>query len=478
MSSVKKNYIYNLLYQVLLIITPLFTAPYISRRLGPQMIGIQSFYYSVVTYFVLFCMLGVLNFGNRSIAKVRNNRQELTKTFWTIYGFQFIRSIIITFIYFAYVLIFAREYFVIAIINGLYVIAALLDISWMFFGLEQFKITVTRNIIIKLLNVVCIFLFIKGPEDLWIYSLITVLSTLLSNGYLWFYLKRYVGWYRPKFSEIKNNIKPELILFIPAIAVSLYKVMDRIMLGIFSNEAQLGFFTSSESVINIPMSLITALGTVMLPRITNMIANGENEKIKEYIENSIFFVVMMSIAMTFGLAAIAPTFAPVFFGEEFSECSPIIIGLSITIIFISWANVIRTQYLIPRGKDKSYLISIVFGAIINLIINFLLIPKFEAIGAVVGTVCAEATVCIIQTMMVRKNLPIRKYILDNLIFILFGIIMFIGVRSVGSFFANKILRLLIEIVVGIIIYCGLISIYLIRIKQINIFYNFKIKEKL
>ncbi|ELC8416278.1 polysaccharide biosynthesis C-terminal domain-containing protein [Clostridium perfringens] len=461
---------------MLLIITPLITAPYISRNLGPKMIGIQSFCYSIVTYFVLFCMLGVLNFGNRSIAKVRDNREELTKTFWIIYGSQFIRSIIIMFMYFIYVLIFAKEYFVIAMINGIYIIAALLDISWMFFGLEQFKITVTRNVVIKILNVICIFIFIKGPQDLWKYSLITAVATFLSNGYLWFYLKRYIDWYKPTFSEMIANIKPELVLFVPAIAISLYKVMDRIMLGVFSNETQLGFFTSSESVVNIPMSLITALGIVMLPRITNMIANGDNKNIKKYIENSMIFVIMMSMAMTFGLSAIAPTFVPVFFGPKFLECGPIIIGLSITIIFISWANVIRTQYLIPKGKDKSYLVSIICGAVTNLIINFLLIPRFQAIGAVIGTICAEATVCIVQTLMVRKNLPIRKYMSDNVMFLLFGIIMFIGVRFVGSLFELCILRLVIEILTGGIIYCGLTLIYMIKIRKMNIFYIFKVKE--
>ncbi|MCF0260947.1 MAG: polysaccharide biosynthesis C-terminal domain-containing protein, partial [Erysipelotrichaceae bacterium] len=424
--------------------------------------------YSVATYFVMFIMLGVANYGNRSVARVKNDRKKLTKTFWTIYYFQFLRGLLVVFVYLLYVFFFAQKYIWIALINGIYVLSAMIDISWMFFGLELFKITVTRNVVIRLANVLCIFAFVKQQNDLWIYSLIVVMSSFLSTGYLWFYLKNYVDWYKPTIKEIIPHIKPELILFIPVIAISLYKVMDRIMLGSMSTDTQLGFYTQAESVINIPMGLITALGTVMLPRISHMLANGEDEKTKEYIENSMFVVTMMNCAMAFGLAAIAPVFTPVFFGEKFAECSNIIIGLSITIIFISWANIVRTQYLIPRGRDKSFLISVVTGAFVNLVLNTLLIPKLAAMGAVIGTVCAEASVCFIQIFMVRKELPILLYVRKNLGFILIGLIMFISVRVVGTFDITPFLKLLAEIGAGAVVYIGLTLLFLYFTNRFNL----------
>ena len=458
-TSVQKNYLYNAMYQLLLIIAPLITTPYVSRRLGPDMLGIQFYYYSIATYFLLFIMLGVNNYGNRSAAQIKDDKEKLSYTFWSIYGSQFLRAIVVSGIYYGYVFLFSQDYMGIALINGLYVISGFFDITWFFFGLEQFKITVTRNIILKLINIICLFIFIHEPADIWKYSLIIVIITIASNAYLWMYLRKIVFWYRPSFADMRQHIGPELILFVPIIAVSLYKIMDRIMLGIFCTKDQVAYFLSAESVVNIPMSLITALGIVMLPRISHLVAKGDTKKSKRYMEGSMIFVIMMSSAMAFGLSAIAPVFVPLFFGEAFLDCEPLIIGLSLTIFFVSWANVIRTQYLIPYGKDRSYLTSIITGAIVNLAINLMLIPGMGAQGALVGTICAEMTVCFLQTFMVRKELPIWWYFKECIIFLLFGAVMFIVIRGTETFFDNPLLRIFSEIGIGIIVYAILLGIY-------------------
>ena len=458
-NSVKINYIYNVAYQLLLILAPLITSPYISRKLGPDMIGQQSYCYSIATYFMLFIMLGVANYGNRCVAKVRENRKELSQTFWTIYGFQCLRAIVVLTTYILFVLFFEQKYSLIALVNGIYVFSGFFDISWLFFGLEQFRLTVPVNFIVKIFNIIALLLFIRQPSDIWKYSLIIGSVALISNCILWFYLKRFVDWYKPSFKEFLPHIKPEIILFVPVIAVSLYKVMDRIMLGALSTSTEVGFYTQAESIVNLPMSLITSLGTVMLPRISHLISKGDIDSTKKYIESSISFAMMLAFAMAFGLSAIAPTFAPTFFGEEYVPCSALIIGLSITIIFISWANIIRTQYLIPNAKDKSYLISIVTGAIVNLCINFSLIPRFASIGAVVGTVCAEGVVCFIQTFMVHKELPIKKYINIASPFFIMGIVMFGAVRGVSVLIQQPYLQIGMQLLVGIAVYGGLLIIY-------------------
>lgn len=458
-SSVKKNYLYNAAYQLLLVVVPLLTAPYISRKLGPDMIGQQSYVYSIATYFMLFIMLGVNNYGNRSVARTRDNKKEMSKVFWTIYGFQLFRAAIIFAIYCLTIFLFDSKYTLLAIVNGIYVFSGLLDINWFFFGIEKFKITVTRNIIIKIASVVCIFVFIKKPDDIWKYSLIVSMVALVSNGYLWFYLRKFVDLYRPKFREFIPHIKPELILFIPVIAASLYKVMDRIMLGMFSTTVEVGYYTQSESVINLPMSLITALGTVMLPRISNLLSRGNTEETHQYIESSISFAVMLSSAMMFGLMAIAPTFVPVFFGDGYAPCVGLIMGLSITMLFISWANVIRTQYLIPNSKDKSYVLSIIIGAVINLIINYTLIPRLQSRGALIGTICAEMIVCLLQTIWVRKDLPIGHYMKISYPFIIFGALMFLIVRLVSHIQLRPILLLGTELITGVAAYVILLIIY-------------------
>lgn len=235
MSSVKKNFVYNILYQLLVILLPLVTAPYISRTLGAKAVGIYSYINSIAYYFLLFAMLGISNHGNRSIASVRDDKQKLNKCFWEIYSIQFFTYLIAIIGYIAYIIFFVNANKVIFLIQIIYVISGLFDISWLFFGLEKFKITVLRNTIIKIFTLICIFIFVKEPGDLWKYTLIFSLGTFLSQFYLWFNIKDYIYLEKIQFKNVKKHIKPILILFIPVISYSIYKVMDKIMIGAMSS---------------------------------------------------------------------------------------------------------------------------------------------------------------------------------------------------------------------------------------------------
>lgn len=337
--SVKKNFIYNIFYQILVIIIPLITTPYIARVIGAEGVGIQSYTYSIANYFVLFAMLGVNNHGNRSIAMVRDDKEKLSKTFWSIYSLQAIMAIVMIVIYIGYTMSFVMENKIIACIQLIYIISALLDINWFFFGMEQFKITVTRNTIIKLLTMLSIFIFVKDKNDLYLYSLILALGILLSQSILWLYIKKYISFVKVKKEDIIKQIKPNLILFIPVIAISLYKIMDKIMLGSMSNMVQVGFYENSEKIINIPLGIITALGTVMLPKMSNLQAKGLEEESKKYIDLSIQFAMLLAIGSAFGLIGVGPKLIPIFLGSEFISCISIVSLLSVTILFLAWANV-------------------------------------------------------------------------------------------------------------------------------------------
>ena len=292
-NSVTKNFLYNVTYQLLLIILPLITTPYISRVLGSGGMGTYTYTYTIANYFMLAAMLGVKNYGNRSTAAVRDSRQLLSRTFWEIYGLQFLCSAVVLAFYLIYILAFVRENRIIALIQGIYVLSGLLDISWLFFGVEQFRITVTRNIVIRLINLACIFLLVKDRGDLWIYTLIMTLGIALSQGYLWLYIRRIVDWYRPKLRDLRRHVLPELILFVPIIAVSLYTMMDKVMLGAMSTMNQVGFYEGASKILNIPLGVITALGTVMLPRMSNLAAKRKVRESGKYIYNSMIFAMFL-----------------------------------------------------------------------------------------------------------------------------------------------------------------------------------------
>lgn len=460
MESVKKNFIYNVIYQILLILLPLITAPYVSRTLGANSLGIYSYTNSIAYYFLLVAMLGISNHGNRSIAAIRNDKDKLSKVFSAIFSLQFITCSIAIIAYIIYTFLFCKENLLIVFLQLPYVASCIFDISWLFFGLEKFKITVTRNILIKLISVLCTFIFVRKPDDLWKYTLIMSLGTLFSQVYLWKYVKKYVSFKWVGWKEIFSNLKPVLILFIPVISYSIYKVMDKIMLGNMSDYIQVGYFQSAEKIINIPMGIITALGTVMLPRMSNIIAMGDKEKVKEYIRVSIKFVTIIASAIVFGLTGVSSVLAPVYFGEEFQECGGIIALLAVTVFFISWANVIRTQYLIPYHYDKVYLYSTIVGAVLNLIFNALLIPKYKAIGASIGTIIAEFSVMIIQVIAVRKKIKVIQYIFKYVPTIIIGVLMAILVGYLGIIMNKSIVTLIVQVFVGAIFYCSLAVLFL------------------
>ena len=470
MKSAKKNYIYNLMYQILILILPLITAPYISRVIGADGTGIYSYTYSIANYFVIFAMLGLENHGNRTIARVRENRQQVSKEFYSIRAIQIITNIVILITYSIYALTFSSaELRTYAIAQILFVLSAVFNINWFFAGLEEFKLTVIRNAIIKIISVIAIFTLVKDKDDLLIYVIILAGSMLISQLSLWPFVKKYVNKTKVKWEDIKKHIKPTLILFIPVIAVSLYKIMDKIMLGNLTEMKEVGYYENGEKIINIPMTIITSSSTVMLPRMSNLASKGETEKSMEYIDKSIQFVTFLAIPMALGLMIVGPTFAPIYFGSEFIKTGNIISLLAITMIFLAWNEVIRRQYLIPNKRDKEYIIAVFSGAIINFILNLILIPQYKSIGATIATVFAEFCVVAYQIYSVRKILPIKEYFLKCKRFIFSGIIMGANIIVCGIFIKKDIIKVIIQIMLGIVIYSGLNYTYLKNnIKQLFI----------
>lgn len=474
--SIKLNYIYNLLYQILAIILPLITVPYISRVLGADGIGTYSYTYSIVYYFMIIALLGINNYGNRSIAKTRDDKKKMSKTFLGIYAIQLFMSMLMIVCYVGYVILFDNQYKMIAFIEILFILSAMVDVNWFFFGLEEFKITVVRNTILRLLTLALIFIFVRTKDDLWIYTLIMAGSTLLCNLILVPPLLKRIDFEKIMFKDIKKHIKPCLVLFIPVISVSLYKMMDKVMLGMLTNVTQVGYYEQAEKIANLPIALISALGTVMLPRISNLASKNENSKILEYIEKSVQVMMFLALPITFGLIGVAGNFVPIFLGNDFLASVPVLRMLSVTILFVTFASIIRMEYLLPKEKDRTYIESVIGGAIVNLIMNWIFIPKFDAIGACIGTICAEAFVMIYQIVAVGKELPIKQYLIDIISFVIKSFIMFIVVLLVDLLHIPQGVRLVVQTLSGIGTY------YVLNVKYINSLIDFskipgKIKKK-
>lgn len=448
--SLKSNIFYQIIYQILTLIVPLITAPYIARVLGKTGLGTYSYTYAIANYFVLFAMLGLSNHGNREIASSKKNMKKCSQVFWNIFAVHLVISLIVLLIYIFTVIFIFKEYKKIALIQSLFVISAVFDISWLYFGLEKFKMTTLVSCINKILTTILIFMLVKRESDIYIYTVIVAGGTLFNNIIYWLFLKKNIIFCKPQFSSALKQVRPLIILFIPVIAVSVYKYMDKIMLGAMMTTADVGIYEAAEKFINLPMCVISAFGTVMLPRITNMRANEEDCRIIQYNYISMVVVLFASFGMTFGLAGIANVFIPWFYGEEFIDASLILLILLPSIIFVSWANVIRTQYLLPNGKDKFYCISVIMGAIVNLIVNVALIPIKGIAGAAIGTTCAELVVCLLQTFVARKEMDIRLYFKDGIPFCLSGAVMMILIYNLQL--NRDVLTIVVRISIGVIVY--------------------------
>lgn len=459
-NQVTKNYFYNLIYQVIILIIPVITAPYLARILGAQGIGIYSYNYSIAYYFGLFAMLGVNDYGNRSIAKCLEDEYRINKTFCEIFYMQFLMGAIILFVYIGYSLLLSDN-ILISLCYIPFIISYILDISWFFFGKENFKIILVRNTIIKLLTAISIFTFVKSKNDVCIYILIMSIGNLFSQIIVWvIVLKRY-HFLRVEFKDIWKHFKPNLILFIPVIAVSIYRIMDKIMLGIFSSMEQVGYYENAEKIISILLSFITALGTVMLPRMSALFAKNDKKQIKKMISNSMVYVSFVTPIVTFGVAAIANNLVSVYYGNNYLASGKILQLLCITVPFISYANIVRMQILVPQSKDKEYVISCFAGAIINVILNYILIPRLYAVGAAVGTIAAELTVLLVQVLAVKDSLYIKNNIKSIALFWCNGIIMFLGVSVFQRCYINNIIKLIGSVLLGALIYGIMLMIQLL-----------------
>lgn len=480
MNKIKSNIIYNLTYQILVLFVPFITTPYLSRVLGVEGIGKYSYISSVAYYFFVLITLGLNNYGNRTVAKCANNTEERNRVFWSIYDMQLIIGIIVTCVYFLYALFLVDDvYKIYYLAFSPYVISAVFDINWFYYGLTEFKFTTIRSTIVKISSLILIFVFVKTERDLWKYFIIMGSSFLVSNLFLWMKIKKYTSFYRPRLQEITRHIKPNLILFIPIIAISIYRIMDKIMITNLSTIAQNGFYENADKIITMAVTVFSAIATVMMPSVSQLVVRKEHNRIIGLLRDTMEITMFLGIGMMFGLIAIANSFAPIFFGKSFIESGYLIQLLSIVIVLNGWKSVIKSQFLIPYEKDKVYVVALVLGAIINIVLNFIFIPILGARGAVVGTVVAEFVGFIIQTYALSEAIKIGVLVKDAMPFIPAGIIMFFFVHWVLNRITG-ILGLTMGIFLGLFIYLfvvGVIEVIFYRERLLYLLHKYVVKTK-
>ena len=443
--SYKKNIIYNSVYRCVVVIMPLITSPYLTRVLGAEKLGIYSSANAFATYFVIFTLLGVNDYGNRTIAQVRGDRNELSDNFWQIYYLQFFLTFLLLAAYLISISIH-RKHFTIQLILAIYVLSSVFEINWFAFGLEEFKLTSIRSIITRIGIVICIFLFVRKPTDLWKYTLIITGGNLISLIIILPLITRYTDFRKPDFRKIVSHIRPNIILFLPIIATSVYQYLSKIMLDSWSTEAEVGFYQNAENIVILPSFITTAIETVLMPYASNLVAKGDNDE--ALFRSTLKYTSIMSIAMAFGMFAIAGDFIPWYLGSGFERSAVLVMLMAPIVFFNSFSTVMRYQYIIPHEMDTANLIAMFSGAGADIILNFILIPRFGAAGAAAATVAAYLVILLIQAFVISRRMEFFSAVRSFLPSVLFGILMVFCVRFISGFSLNIILKIGLELLVG------------------------------
>ncbi len=456
--SLKRNYIYNLTYQILNLIIPLITTPYLARILTPEGIGLYSVTAANVAYFIMFAALGTLNYGNREISFLQHDREKRTKTFWEI-EFLSIICVAVCLIAYGVFLGFYRRYFALYLIQTLSLISVAADITWLLQGMEEFGKVIARNIIFKVIIVIFIFTAIHDEGDLPIYILGLCILEFLSNFSVWFYLPQYVD--KPSLRKLRpfSHFKATFSLFIPTVATTIYTRIDITMIHIFSvSTTENGYYEQATKLSKIVLTLVTALGAVMIPRIGRYFSEGKKEEARELLYESFRFIWFLGLPLCFGLIGISSNFVPWFFGTDYMKVIPLLWILAFLIPIIGISNVIGIQYLITTKRENLLTRSVCFGAIINFLLNLIMIPIFYSIGAAITSVIAEMCISAIQLFYIRKEFSFKRIFFSSKNYLLAGIPMLILLVVISQFLSPNFFATLLLIIVGVVIYFGILLI--------------------
>ena len=457
--SLKKNIAISTVYQVLLIILPLITAPYIARVLGPDQSGIYDYTNSIQTYFAMFAALGTATYGAREISRVRDDVEMRSRLFWEIELMTVMTSSVCIVLWLVFIA-FTPRYKIIYLVLTMGLFSTMFDISWFFAGMEQFKYTISKNAACKLAGVVLMFLFVKEQDDLLLYIIIITVSTMLGNMSMWLYIRKFITRVDFKTLRFRRHFHETLIYFVPSIATSVYTVLDRILIGVIThNKAENGYYHYTMQIINMMKALtFSSLNMVLGSRIAYLFAEEKYDEIKERIRDSINYILFMGFGICFGLTGVAGRFVPIFLGPGYDRVVTMLILMSPIVVIIGVSNCLGSQYYTPSGNRKLSAKFIIAGALVNLVLNLILIPRFWGYGAIVASLIAETVITVLYFRFCNGYLTVGTLIREGWKKLAAGIVMLAVIKVIDRMIASDLIALLAEMALGFVTYCAVIMI--------------------
>lgn len=449
---VSLNYIYNLIYQIISVSLPILTVPYVSRVLGPDELGKYYYVTSIVTYFGIIAVLGTVSFGQREIAKVQENLELRSKLFWEIYWFRAFFIFLSFSIYIVFSLFIYKKYISLFLANLFTFCSWLFDVSWYFQGVENFKVTAVRNSLVKILITSLIFILVKKPSDVFVYTCIYSIANLFGNLTMLPYLKHEIVFIKVGIRGIFSNIKEILELFLPVVAIQLYSVLNKIMLGFMSNTLQVGFFSQIYTVVNLAITLIYAFVAVLTPRIAFLYNSGDLTGVKHYTRVAIGNVYMMGLPMMIGSLSVGKLFVPIFFGVNYIKAIPIMYVMSLLFIIIGMGQLLGS-FLVAINRQCQYTIAVSITAIVNIIMNYIVLKAgFKAIGVASVTVVSELICTLIQCYYLKDLVESKDYFRYFFHYLGPSVAIFFLSLILREFIRSNVICLILSVILSILVY--------------------------
>ena len=478
--SVKFNLIMNIILKASAFIFPLITLPYVTRVLGVANNGKVSFATSVIGYFALFSQLGIPTYGIRACAKVRDDAKKLKQTVAELLTINAIFAII------AYIILVISIVFVskfheqsaVLIVSSTRILLTLIGMEWFYQAIEQYQYITIRNLLFKIFSLILLFIFVKKPDDYLVYSGINIIGIYGAYIVNLFHSRKFISNDRIEHLDLRQHMKPIFTFFALSLAVSIYTNMDTVMLGFMKGDIEVGYYNLATKIKDVLVSALTALGTVLLPRLSFYYSTGKKEQLKKTLEKSMHFTALTTIPAIIFFYIISKNAVLFLGGEQYLPSVACMQIITVVVLPISFGNIACTQILAPIGREKYTMYSTMVGAVVNLVVNTLLIPRLGAVGAAIGTLIAEIVVASIQIYYARDYyiMLLKKSIFGKVIVSCIPAMFILAWFENLGIFSSPILSILVDFSVFSVVY-GILLLLLKDSMIKNILDNIILKIK-
>ena len=401
--SVKYNFLMNFILTASSLIFPLITFPYVSRVLHATGNGNVNFAASIANYFLMVASLGIPTYGVKACAKVRDDKEQLSKTAQEILIINLISTALVTVTYIIFVFTIPKfsQDKSLFFIEGVNIVLNMFGANWLYQALEKYDYITARSILFNTISVALMFALVHQESDYHIYAATTVVASVGSNVMNFIRLNRYISFKKVGEYNFRRHLKPIFILFAGNAVASIYTNLDTVMLGFMKTSTDVGYYSAAVKIKNILVSVVSSLSGVLLPRMSYYVQHKDKQQFNRLMTTAFNATIFMSLPLCTYFIVEAKDSLIFLAGAEYIPATLAMQIINISIVAIGITSIIGIQVLTPINREFQLMISVIVGAVSDFILNYFMIPKWSAAGASFATMIAEYLVLVTQLILGR-----------------------------------------------------------------------------